>query len=100
MWHSVGGKRSGAGALPNEELPPLRPNVIGYAGAQVTFPAWARGHDFLRSSQADCDVTQIRMCVDNQVDALTEMQRQVFDTSATTARNAMWWLQRPGIPQH
>ena len=72
--------------------------LIGYAGAQVTFPAWARGHDFLRSSQADCDVTQIRMCVDNQVDALTEMQRQVFDTSATTARNAMWWLQRPGIP--
>jgi hypothetical protein len=72
--------------------------VIGNAGAQVTFPPWIRGHDFLRSSQADCDVTQISMCVDNQVNALTETQRQVFDTSATTTRSAMWWLRRPGIP--
>ena len=69
---------------------------IGDTGAQVIFPAWARGHDFLRSSQADCDVTQFQMCVDNQMDALTETQRQVFDTAATTARDAMWWLRRPG----
>ncbi|HET9864790.1 MAG TPA: Ig-like domain-containing protein [Steroidobacteraceae bacterium] len=70
--------------------------LIGADGAQVTFPAWARGHEFLRSSQAGCDVTQINMCVDHQVDALTELERQVFDTTATTARTGMWWLQRPG----
>lgn len=72
--------------------------LIGHSDADVTFPGWSRGHEFLRSTQPDCNVTQFTSCADNQVNALTATQRQVVDTSATVARNALWWLRRPGTP--
>jgi hypothetical protein len=67
---------------------------LSEAGAAVEFPAWARGLDFLRSTQADCDVAQFTSCANNQVNSITALARTFTDTAATVTREALWWLRR------
>lgn len=68
--------------------------TINESGANVSFPAWARGLDFLRTTQADCDMTQFASCADNQLSSITETERTIVGTTATTTRTAIWRLRR------
>jgi len=65
---------------------------IGSQDSQVVFSSAAAGMSFLRSTQADCDITQFSTCANSQVDTVGAMA--ITDTSATLTTSAFYWLGR------
>jgi hypothetical protein len=75
--------------LPPDEVP--FGAAIGAQDTQVTFPSWANGVEFLRTSQLDCQIANFASCVDNQTSILAGT---VIDAAVSLLREGLWWLRR------
>jgi hypothetical protein len=64
--------------------------AIGSKDSQVTFPSWANGLDFLRSTQSDCNTAQIATCSNSEV--TTVGATAITDSTATLSASSSYWI--------